>query len=313
MASDSDPLGLRLLRLPYDALSDFLEDDGPGRAAALSFYALLSLAPMFLVVAEVAGWWLGTEQAITQLHAWVSELVQGEAAGALHTLLDGLAEQDLLGASGIWGWVGAGATIFTATTLVAQLQTALNRTWRVRPDPERAGYMMFLIKRGISLAIVFGVILAVTATAVAGSLTSTMIDWIVQVVPGNDSGWMWRLGSSTITWLLLAGLLTVGFQVLPDARIRWRDAAFGGVITGALVLGGSWLLGWYLSAAAVGSAWGASGAIAVFLIWVYYTANILLLGAELTRCWALCFGGGMEPGRYAVRVRIETVEKTASA
>lgn len=300
---DPDPLWWRLLRLPYDAVQDYVEDDGPTLAASLSFYALLSLAPMLLVVTELAGWWLGTDAAISQIRGWLAELVTGDALDALNTLLDQLAEQKIIRSSGFFGWLGGLSTLFVATTLVAQLQRGLNRIWRVRPNPERQGVVIFLVKRGISLAIVLVTVVAVLASTIVSGSVDTVLKWASGLVPSAAESFAYDLGGGVVTWVVLTLIFTTGFQVLPDVRIRWVDALAGGAFTVLLVEVGSGLLGWYFGVAAVGSAWGASGAVAVLLIWVYYTSNILLLGVELTRCWALCFGGGMEPGRFAVGVR----------
>lgn len=291
------------------AIQDFAQEDGPAQAAALSFFALLSLAPLLLVVTELAGWWLGTEAAIAQLREWAGQFLQGDAVNAVDELLNQLAEKRLIGSSGVWGWVGAGSTLFVATTLVVQIQNGLNRIWHVRPDPERRDVVVFLVKRGISLAIVLVTVAAVIASTVMNVAVDAALSWASDIVPGSSEGWLWSSGGMVVSWLVMVIIVTLGFQVLPDVKIRWRDAVVGGAVTALLIEVGTALIGWYLGVAAIGSAWGASGAIAVFLVWVYYTSNILLVGAALTRRYTLTYGSGMVPGKLAVRVRYEFVEE----
>jgi membrane protein len=293
--------------LPVRAVQDYGEDDGPSLAASISFFALLSLAPLLLVVLELAGLLLGSEAAVVQIRDWVGPLVTGEAQEALDSLLDRLSQQKLLEGQGIMGWVGGLVTLFVSTTLVAQVQNGLNRIWRVRPDPQRRDWVVFLIRRGTSLAIILATGVLVIASALVRTALEVVFTWADPLLGWLPGGASWGWLAPIITGVLLAGILTLAFKLLPDARIRWRDALVGGAVTAVLVQVGTWLLGLYLGVAAVGSAWGASGTVAVFLVWIFYTANILLLGAELTRCWALCFGGGVRPGRGAVLVRVETV------
>jgi membrane protein len=307
-----EPLS-RILSVPVGAVQDFIQEDGPARAASLSFFALLSLAPMLLVVTELAGWWLGTEAAAAQLRQWAGQYLQGDAAAAVYELLDQLADMRLLRTWGVWAWIGAGSTLFIATTLVVQIQDGLNRIWHVRPDPERRDIVVFLVKRGVSMAVVLAAVVAVIASAVLNVATEALLSWTAGVVPEGSQGVLWAAGSTLASWLVMMVLVTVAFRVLPDVKIRWRDALVGGAFTALLIEVGTALIGWYLGVAAVGSAWGASGAVAVFLFWVYYTSNILLLGAALTRRYTLTFGGGMKPGKLAVSVRYEIVDEQGDA
>jgi len=246
-------------------------------AAALSYYTLLSLAPLVLLTVSLAG--LVFERAavegkvVTEIRA----LVGHEGAEVVHTVMRNANDR---GKGVISVAIGMIFLLVGATTVFVQLQNSLNRIWKVDTGLRLGAIQTFIKERLLSLAMVLGIgflllvsLLVNTAlTAVSDSARATVGDSAVLLHTVN------ALGSFTV----ITGLFAMIFKVLPDAPVTWRDVWFGAVLTSVLFTLGKFALGIYLGHAGLGSAYGAAGSLVVVIVWVYYASMILLFGAELT-------------------------------
>jgi membrane protein len=200
--------------------------------------------------------------------------------------------------------VGVVALLLGATGAFSQLQAALNRAWEVRPDPKQGGVKRMLLKRLLSLGMVLTIAFLLMVSLVVSALLTAFGDMVGGIL-GGISGVLMTIIQAVISLAVITGLFALIFKVLPDARIAWRDALIGGGFTAVLFVAGKFALGLYLAQSDPGSSFGAAGALAVILVWIYYSAMILFLGAEFTQTWAVERGSGIEPEPGA----ISTAEK----
>jgi membrane protein len=250
--------------------------------AALSFYTVFALSPLFLIVVFIGSLWFQQEVVQRELFLQLSNLVGTRGAEAVHLALTASMPKD----EGVLASSIAIATLLvTSTGLFIELQTGLNVIWGVK---ERVvGVRSFVRDRLLSFGIVIG----------SGFLflVSLLVSAVLTAFGNHFTGRFPRLNDvwPALNWFVSFGVITVlfamMFKLLPDVRIRWRDVWIGAAITALLFTLGKHLLGLYLGHNAMVSAYGAAGSVILLLLWVYYSAQIFFFGAELTRAFALSF------------------------
>ncbi len=286
--------GCRLLRQTFD---EWREDHALEWGAALSFYAMLSLAPFVVVLLGVVGVVLGRGQIETQIVQEAEKWMGHTGARALGAVVANA--QGPRGDGVVAIVVGTVGTVIAATGVFAQLQRALNHMWQVEAAPGKP-FRRILKNRLSAFVMVFACGALLLLFSLAGTVIAAASSWMQLHVPG---GIAWALVLESSVSLVVATTVFAGiFKLVPDARVRWREVGVGAVVTGLLFTAGRLLLNVYLSRAFIVSAYGAAGSLVVLLLWVYYTAQVLLLGAELTQVWARRHGNRIEPSRGAVRV-----------
>ena len=270
----------------------------PELAAALAYYTTFSVGPLLFLAIVVAGLVFGQETVRQAVMQQVGGMAGSGAADMVGTMVEGAARQGQSG-NGLVTALGFAALALGATGVFGQLQSSLNKVWRVEKRPG-AGILSKLKDRFLSLTLVVGIgfLLAVSL------LLSTALHAVEGYAGGLAAGRVVALVLSNLVSLAVFTLLfALMFKVLPDADVRWRDLWLGAGITAALFLVGKFALGLYLGQSAMGSRYGAAGSLVIFLVWVYYASQILLLGAEFTRVWAERRGGSVRPDEDARRVR----------
>ncbi|MFP4145528.1 MAG: YihY/virulence factor BrkB family protein [Phycisphaeraceae bacterium] len=275
-----------------DTFNRVFEDRLFQLAAALSFYAMLSLAPLLVVIIAISSLIWGEQAAQGQLVDQVSEFV-GPNIG--RTIEGMLANASGLGAgsSTLSIVFGVLTTLVAATTVFAQLQNALNQVWGVEAKPQSAvtGYLWTRLQ---ALGLVLVICLLVLLVFVASATLSLM----QQRLPGP--GWMWQVINVVVTAGIFSLLVAVIFRYLPDVDIPWKTVWFGAILTAILFAIGNFLIGLYLGTVSVGSAYGAAGSLVVLLVWIYYSAIIFFLGAEITEVYSRLRGTPIKPSEHAV-------------
>ena len=283
--------------------SDWLEDKAPQLGAALAYYTVFSLAPLILVLLAVVGllfqhdpagaWKKITEQMSYFLDQSAVQVVQNIAQKAANP------NKSLLATI-----VGIVLALFGASGVFGQLQDALNTVWGVKAKPG-AGVWGFLRSRFLSFAMVGGICFLLLVSLTLESVLKGFSQWIQSVMPG---GIVFALGAYWIFDLAVVVLLfAIIFKFLPDAEIRWRDVWIGAVITAIFFAIGKWALGLYLGSGSAASAYGAASSLITLLLWVYYSSQILLFGAEFTQVYAHRAGREIEPSEHAIRVETKQV------
>ncbi len=285
-------------------LDDFIGDDCPRMAAAVSYYTVFSLPGLLVLITFVAGLFVAPERLSQLILEQIRLLVGSRAATQVGAILEN-AHLPRMSNPALTG-LGMIALLFAATTGFANLQSALNRIWQVEPDPERGGMVRnFLVKRVLSFVMILGVTALLLVSLVSQTAISAVGRFVTRTLPplvSSPTLGLVNAGLSLIAATVLFGIL---FQVLPDARVRWRDAWRGATITGGLFVVGNVLLGLYLAHSDAGSAYGAAGSLALILIWIYYSCMIFFLGAEVTQVLARRRGEEIQPSDGAVRAVLE--------
>lgn len=273
-----------IIQLLQETVKEWLADDAPRLAAALSYYTAFSIAPLLIVVIAVAGFIFGEEavrgQIVTQFSAelgqenaeFIQELIQNAArnedTGIFSTIISILAL--LVGASGVF----------------AQLQGALNKVWNIEVD---GGGIWATIKTRI---LSFGMILVIGFLLLVSLVISTVIagfdEFVVTSMPQLQ--FLMQLVSFVVSYAIISALFAMIYKYLPDAQIEWRDVIVGAIFTALLFNIGRTLLALYLGNTSTTSSYGAAGAFAIILLWVYYSAQIVLFGAEFTQIYARKYG-----------------------
>jgi membrane protein len=284
---------------------EWVGDNVPQLGAALAYYTVFSLAPLILVLLAVVGiifrddpagaWDKITQQMRYFLDPSAVQVVQNIAQKASQP-----------GKSTVATIIGVALAIFGASGVFGQLQDALNTIWGVKAKPH-TGIWGFLRARFLSFAMVGGICFLLLVSLAIEALLKGFSHYIQAVLPG---GIVIALAVYLVfDFAVVVLLFAMIFKFLPDVQIQWRDVWIGAIITAMLFGIGKWMLGFYLGSGAAGSAYGAASSLITLLLWVYYSSQILLFGAEFTQVYAQRAGRELEPSEYAVRVETKEVER----
>jgi len=285
--------------------NEWLEDKAPQLAAALAYYTVFSLAPLILLLLTIVGVVFrhdpaGAWDKITQQMSYFLD------RSALEVVRQ-IAQQASQPTKSVWASIiGIALALVGASGVFGQLQDALNTIWGVKAKPG-AGIWTFLRARFLSFAMVAGVCFLLLVSLAIESLLQAVFHDLQTSFPGG--GFVALSAYLIFDFLVVAVLFAMIFRFLPDAKIRWRDVWIGAGLTAAFFLIGKWALGLYLGSGAAGSAYGAASSLITLLLWVYYSAQILLFGAEFTQVYTNRFGSRVEPDEYAVRIEHKEIEK----
>lgn len=285
--------------LMRDAIAEFLDESPFQLAGALSFFTLLSLSPLVLVVVGVAGLVWSKDAVRTQLLAQIEQLVGPAGAETVSAVLTNTFDP---GRSALSVAIGIATLLVGATTVFAQLQSALNQIWNVEVAPPTHSVVWSLVRsRLLSLALVLVLGFLLLASLVVTTVLAALHTYLSGAVPPGSG--LWPVVHFMVSFTVIAFLIATIFKFLPDVRIAWPDVWFGAVVTSILVGVGKFLIGLYLGYASIASSYGAAGSVVVFLLWVYYSSLIILFGAQLTQTYARRRGATIQPADYAVAVR----------
>jgi membrane protein len=280
-------------------IREFLDDDAPRMAAALAYYTIFSLPPILILVLLLTGFFVDPAAVETRMLGQVEGVLGAEGSEQVRTMIRQTADLEGGPLLVILSLLGLA---FGATGAFAQLQAMLNAAWGIAPDPDLGGVRLFITKRVLS----FGMILAIAFLILVFLILSTVLTRaggaVAEALPGAVTAPMLLgldLGVSLLVFTLLFAAI---FKVMPDAVIAWRDVAVGALVTAVVFLVARYVFAFFLSLADPGSAFGAAGALAVILVWVYVASMVLFLGAEFTQVWTRDHGTRILPDDGAVRV-----------
>jgi membrane protein len=263
--------------------------------AALAFYGVFALAPTLVIAIAVAGILFGEDAAKGRLDATLAEGLGPTVAQAITEMLSYV---HVTGSGWIATLLGIGLVLFAATGLFIQLQLALNDIWRVQIKPGH-GFWNMLRSRLLAFLLVLG-IGALLLLSLIGHAALLALHAHLPLASWSGESFLWEGIDSLLSLLLLTLLFAMIYKLLPDAIIAWRNVWVGAVITALLYALGNYLICLYLYRAAPASVYGPAGSLVVVMLWVYYSSQILLFGAEFTKHFAMKFGVPMQPAAYAM-------------
>lgn len=284
-----------LLRVFWAAVRSFFSDSVPRLGASLAYYTLFATGPIVMISIAVAGAVFGAEAARGEMVSQIDQLVGREAAQAVQSLLAAAGRNK--NGSAIASVLGTVTLAITATGAFLELQNSLNAIWRVKA---RKGFniVAFLWNRLRSFALVVGIGFLLLVSLVLSAALSAFGRWLGGL---GGSELFWNLLDIAISLGVITTLFAALYKLLPDIKLRWRDVWLGGFVTALLFTLGKKVIGLYIGNSGTASAYGAAGSLVVFLLWVYYSSQVVLLGAEFTRQWTARKGDRPRTESYATK------------
>jgi membrane protein len=257
----------------------FIEDGALSRGAAIAFYALTSIGPVLLIVVAVAGLAFGEDAARGALMSRLSETMGPQSAGFLQLAIGSAASHR---AGVLATIIGVVSLIITASGVFGEMQTALNAIWRT--SPEGTTVMRLIKARLTSLTLVVALGFLLLVSVVIGAAIAAVGQVLDTVMPFTEM--LLHLLNFVISLLFLAAIFAAIYKILPDRHLEWRDTIVGACVTALLITIGKMAIGLYIGRSGIASSYGAAGSVLASLLWIYYSAQIFLFGAEFTRAYA---------------------------
>jgi membrane protein len=291
----------KYVRMLTDAVTAWWNDQAPSKGAALAYYSMFSIAPLLYLIISIAGLFVGPDAVRGMVFDQIASLMGQNGAEAIREMLAHVSEPKTGTMTAV---VSIAVLLFSASSVFGQLQTALDTIWRV-PEAEKRkeqanGVWSFLQSRLLTFGMVLGLAFIVTVSLLLSAALSALGKWW-----GPFFG-QWEAVAHLLDVVVNFGVLTVVFgaiyKLMPRAHIQWRDVWVGAFVTALLFVIGKFLIGLYLGKGDVGSSFGAFGSIVIVMVWVYYSAQIFLLGAEFT--WVYAHARGSRRGEQAQKANL---------
>ena len=270
-----------LYELSRKAVVAWVDDYAPSMGAAISYYTIFSLAPLLVIVIAVAGAVFGRDAVQEQILGQIGGLVGRDGATAVQAMLKAASDT---GKGLVAGLISAVVLLVGATTVFAELQSALDRIWRVPEKEKPSGVWAVLRARLLSFGLILGLAFLLMVSLMVSAGLAAFDSWFGGLLPG------WEVLLQGLNLLISLAIMTLLFamifKLMPTAPIAWRDVWIGAAVTAVLFELGKLLIGLYLGKSGVTEAFAAAGSLVVLVAWVYYAAQIFLLGAEFTKVYA---------------------------
>jgi len=265
----------KLWQLLKKTLQEWLDDEASLLAAGLAFYTAVSIAPLLVMVVLVAGIFVAQSTASDELISQLTTSVGVQGADFIKNILDNAGQSN---ASNLAGIISLATLLWGSTNVFAQLQNSLNKIWDA-PEKEGNSFVSTIKDRLLS----FGMVLGIAFLLLVSLVISAILSALSTLMGGDGATLIWQVINFVISFGVTTLLFAAIFKVLPDVDIRWHQVWVGAAVTALLFTVGKFVLGIYL--ANVGSAYGAAGSVMAFLLWVYYSAQIIFFGAEFTQVY----------------------------
>jgi membrane protein len=266
----------------------FIEDGALSRGAAIAFYAVMSLGPLLLIVVAVAGLFFGEDAARGGLMTKLGQAMGPQSAGFLQLAIGSASNH---GSGVVATIIGVVSLVVTASGVFGEMQTALNAIWRTRPEGTTVVRLIKARLTSLTLVVTLGFLLLVSL--VVGAAIAAVGEALNNIMPFTET--LLHLLNFAISLACLSAIFAAIYKILPDRHLKWRDTIIGAVVTALLITIGKMAIGIYIGRSGIASSYGAAGSVLASLLWIYYSAQIFLFGAEFTRAYAERHGVGREP------------------
>ena len=266
-------------RVAKDAVTGFFAHDDLSRGASIAYFTLFALVPVLLLVIAVAGAVFGREAAQGAIVAQLSGLMGVKTADALQDMIKSASQP---ASGGIAAWMGIVAILLAASGVFGEVQAGLNQVWQTKPRTSGLSRLMRVRLFSLSLVLISGFLLMVSLAVSAG--LAAWSKFLIAHFPA--AGVIVQAVDFLTSGLLMAGMFAAIYKILPDTPIAWRDVVVGSLVTTGLFVAGKYAIALYIGQSDVASSFGAASALIVLLLWIFFSAQIFLLGAEFTRAYA---------------------------
>jgi len=282
--------GRDVLTICVKSVSAWFDHNASSLGAALAYYTLFSVAPILIIAVAIAGYVFGAASAQTQVMAQLQGLIGDAGATAIGNLVSNAHYSDK---KGLAAAVGVITLMIGATSVFGELQNALDRVWQTAPKEKPVGWWRFARTRVLSIGMVFGVGFLLLVSLVASAALAAFGGWLGVFLPQLQI--VLPILDVTLSLVMTILLFAMIYKYVPRERIPWSDVWIGSTVTAMLFTVGKSLIGIYIGKSSFNSAYGAAGSLIVLLVWIYYSAQIFLLGAEFTRVFAYEHGSRASP------------------
>lgn len=282
----------------------FMDVRGLKFSASLAYYTIFSLAPLLVLTISLAALFFGQEAAEGKVFEEINGLVGNSAAAQIETMLQNIRVKEDNTLAFI---IGIGTLLIGATTVFSDMQHSINRIWEIKPKPKR-GWVKLITDRLLSSSLVLSLGFLLIVSLIVNGLLMVFIDYVTRLL-SDLVVYLSIALDAIINFIVISALFGVIFKFLPDVRIKWKDVRAGAFFTALLFMLGRFLIGFYIQTTGQGSTYGAAGSIIILLLWVYYTAAILYIGASFTRAYTESRGRRIVPAEFAVHVEERETEK----
>lgn len=293
-----------VIKIAKGTLVGFIDDKGLKLSASLAYYTIFALGPLLLLLISLAGIFLGKDAIRGKVFEELRGLIGSSAALQIQDMIKAI---ELSGKSTIAFIIGIVTLIIGATSVFAEIQDSVNVIWKVKAKPKK-GWLKLLIDRLRSSSLIISLGFLLVVSLLVNGAMMALTDRLANIWP-SITLLLANIINVVVSFLVITVLFGAIFKVLPDVKIQWKDVRAGAFFTACLFMLGRFVIGFYISASNTGSAFGAAGSVIVILIWVYYTAAILYMGAEFTQAYAAHKGRIIEPAEFAVHVVQHEMEK----
>ncbi len=267
-----------------ETISDFSDDNALSRGAAIAFYTILSLGPLLVLCIAVAGFVFGEDAARGAIVDQLRGMMGDQSAELIQSMIASAGNHK----GGFWATaIGAVTLLITGTSVFGELQAALNFIWKASP-PQSSTVTALLKTRAAGLGLVASLAFLLLVSLVIGAALQAVSSYVLGVLP--EAKRMFQIANLLVSFAITSALFAAIYKILPDRRIDWRDVIVGAVVTALLSTLGKIAIAWYITTFSVANSYGAAGTLMVVLIWIYYSCEIFLLGAEFTKVWAAHHG-----------------------
>ncbi len=263
------------------AVTAWIDDFAPSMGAAISYYTMFSLAPLLVIVIAVAGALFGREAVMGQITGQLTGLIGRDGAQLVQGLVANASDTDR---GLVAGAVSIVVLLVGATTVFAELQSALDRIWHVPEREKPQGVWAVLRARLLSFGLILGLAFMLMVSLAVGAATAALGNWASGLLPASEA--LLYVVNLAISLLFTTVLFAMIFKLMPTTPVSWRDVWIGAVVTAVLFEAGKVLIGLYIGKSGITESFQAAGSLVVLLAWVYYAAQIFLLGAEFTKVYA---------------------------
>lgn len=286
-----------------ETFSEFINDNGMKLGAALSYYTIFSLPPLLIIIISLSGFFFGAEAVRGEIFGQINGLVGTDAALQIQEIIKNV---KLSHSSKFATAMGVGFLLVGASGVFAEIQDSINYIWGLKAKPKR-GIVKFLVNRLMSFSMIGSVGFLLLVGLIVNSLMDVLSKQLAEYFP-KDTVYLFYFLNILIVFFIITLLFTVIFKTLPDGKVVLRDCVIGASFTTFLFMIGKFGIGAYLSRSVIASWYGATGSVILILVWVYYSAIILYIGAEFTKVYAITHGKKIVPNAYAVQIVKEKIE-----